>query len=377
MRSYLNTIKTLPRYLVAMIGYKQRGGISMGLTSDLILWGLVLIIAGFWSYYQFIVAPRLKQQTVRIAFADANEITKGATVHMMGTDVGYVDTVKLDGDHVNVTIKTYPNTVAIPSGSIFTIKFTGLVGAKSIEIITPEVPRPKRNGKPHYYLENPIRMKDTLNYQINIAQALQRGAENFSDFFGKKKPLEEVIYNIREQNSHSDEVIASLDHFNNKLKETRLDFGQDIHQVANTMENFSYVVAQGRTLTDTNALGPQIYHGVSSTLLSLVDSHASLIQFQVENQFHKMNKQNLALSQGMVNASHGILSPRIHHEMMESRTILTNLNTSLTQAVTYLEANTALTQLSSIQKTIQGFNAKLLSLMDRFNIPSNHTGEQS
>ncbi len=361
---------TINKYLTHSLRSKQRGGISAGLLSDFILWGLVLIVSGFWGYNQFIVAPSLKQQTVRIAFADANEITKGATVHMMGTDVGYVDGVKLDGDHVNVTIKTYPNVVAIPSGSVFTIKFTGLVGAKSIEIITPEVPRPKRDGKPHYYLENPIRMKDTLTYQIDIAQALQHGAENFSDFFGKKKPLEEVIYNIREQNSHSDEVIASLTHFNQKLQETQSGFGQDIHQVANTMENFSYVIAQGRTLTDADSLGPKIYHGVSSTLLSLVDSHASLIQFQVENQLHHINKTNLALSQGMVNASRGILSPRIHHEMMESRNILDGMNITLTQAVTYLEASTAIKQLSAFQQTMQSLNAKLISLMGRLNIPT-------
>ncbi len=185
-----------------------------GILSDGILW-LFLLAALVGAYHFFVTLPNSQRQVITLQFHDANEIIEGTNVRLMGVDVGYVNGVEIEDEHVNVKIQMTRDAIQIPEGTTATIKFTGLVGSKSLELMPPE--KVKNSGPsmkpPHAYVtvEEPIRLRDTIQYNIDIANALKGGAENFSDFFGRQKPIEELQYNALRSEEKTRAIVGFLD----------------------------------------------------------------------------------------------------------------------------------------------------------------------
>lgn len=198
--------------------------LDRAIISDFALWFFLALLLAYGVYWFAIALPAKRGQTIILHFRDANEVSKGSPVRMMGTEIGFVDDVSIRRDHVDIKIQTNPGTLKIPSGSTFTILFTGLAGAKSIEVDLPKTPQPNGESGPIYLVEEPIRMKDTLNASIDVIQALQKGAENITDFFGKRKPVEELQFNIRQ--AHQMSAIASRN--TEALNQAILHLRQDI-----------------------------------------------------------------------------------------------------------------------------------------------------
>jgi hypothetical protein len=187
---------------------------AVAILSDVLLW-LTLGMAVFWGVQYFLdTGKTVGQQVIHLQFRDANEIARGSAVRLMGTDIGTVEDVQVQQDHVAVTLKTYRNTLPIPSGSVFTILFTGLGGAKSIEVELPKLDKmqPESPGKqPIYFTEEPIRMQDAQDAMTNSTKALQRGAENTADFFGKKKSVAALQANIYQARQQVNLAVESLE----------------------------------------------------------------------------------------------------------------------------------------------------------------------
>src|SRR5690606_815238 len=129
--------------------------------------------------------------------------------------------IQLKEDHVEVTVQTDPDALKIPSGAVFTILFTGLGGAKSIEVSLPPQPVSEVGGKPVYRVQEPISIRDTLNASLDSVQALQKGSENISDFFGKRKPVEELQFNIRQAHEMSGVAARNTAALNHGLEDLR------------------------------------------------------------------------------------------------------------------------------------------------------------
>ncbi len=174
---------------------------------------LVGLLAG--GYYVLFTLPNSQRQEITLEFHDANEIIRGTNVRLMGVDVGVVDDVRIEDEHVNVKIRMTREAIQIPEGTTATIKFTGLVGSKSLELMPPEqVEDSGPSMKPpnaYVIVEEPIRLRDTIQYNIDIAKALQHGAENFSDFFGRRKSIEELQYNTVMSQEKTRAVVDFLD----------------------------------------------------------------------------------------------------------------------------------------------------------------------
>ncbi len=184
------------------------------LFSDLILW--LVLVGVFWGGSHFLFTlPNRQRQVITLQFHDANEIIRGTNVRLMGVDVGYVDDVAIEDEHVNVKIQMTRDAIQIPEGTTATIKFTGLVGSKSLELMPPDKVKdlgPSMKAPNTYVIvEEPIRLRDTIQYNIDIAKALQHGAENFSDFFGRRKPIEELQYNALRSQKKTEVIVGFLD----------------------------------------------------------------------------------------------------------------------------------------------------------------------
>ncbi len=202
-----------------------------------------MLLAGLLAYGVYLLAiaiPARRGQTIHLAFRNANEISRGAPVRLMGTDIGFVDDIQIEDDHVDITVQTDPNAIQIPSGSMFTILFTGLGGAKSIEVSLPLKPVAEANGKPVYRVQEPISMRDTLNASLDSTQALQKGSENISDFFGKKKPVEELQFNIHQTEEMSGVAVRNTMALNQGLLSMRQDINTYTGMGVDTLQGFNH-----------------------------------------------------------------------------------------------------------------------------------------
>lgn len=207
--------------------------------SDIALWVVLALLLALGTYWFAIRLPERHGQSILLKFRDANQITKGSTVTMLGTDVGYVKNIRIHQDHIDVLVQTYSKSLPIPSGATFTVLFNGLAGSKSIDIEVPKTPMPQVGGRPVYTVAEPIRLKTLLDYMVDMTQALTMGAENITDFFGKKKPIEELQFNIQEAHQWSLDTLA----YSNVLERDMRQFQHDAHhestQAIHTLSTFN------------------------------------------------------------------------------------------------------------------------------------------
>ena len=332
--------------------------LNLGLLSDLLLWVVVLALAGWGLYDVFVAKPTRSQQVIHVAFRDANEVTRGSTVRMMGTEIGFVDAIRIRPEDVEVVVKTHPGAVQIPSGSTFTIQFTGLVGAKSIEIIPPAVPRPLLRGKPQYFVEEPIRLKDTNKYQIDIARALQRGSENFSDFFGKRKPVEELQWNIQQSKDGTAQANHVLAKVNTDLRETERSLHPFLSGFAANARDFALTSRETAFLTDPSDFKRWFYGALETTGLTFIESQAALVSFQVDRRFLRLQdntNKTIATLGGLTGSVSGANLEsgfeQVNGALFDGFCGLTRTNRALDMS--YPQRAEALRQ------NIQSFNAKL------------------
>lgn len=222
--------------------------LNRAIISDILLWVAVAGLLAYAIYFMAVLIPNRRGQTIQLAFYNANEISRGAPVKLMGSDIGFVDDIRVDHDHVNVIVQTDPDALKIPSGSVFTILFTGLGGAKSIEVSLPSTPVPEVDGEPVYRVKEPISMRDALNASLDSVQALQQGSENISDFFGKRKPVEELQFNIQQAHEMSGVAVQNTIALNRGLGELRQDVNVYTKMGVDTLQDFNHgadIMARG------------------------------------------------------------------------------------------------------------------------------------
>jgi len=274
--------------------------------SDFLLWGTLLglvVWAGTWTYHRWNTEHR---ETLVLDFKDANEMTVGANVRLMGTDIGYVDGIQLKGDRVDVKIKTDRHTVPIPSGARATILFTGLGGAKSIEIDPPQTTDPFNTnnlpGRVHVstkgiIVEEPIRQKDNMQYMIDIAESLRDGANNFSRIFGNTDQTEELSANIRQTSIHSQKLAMGAAQTAHELSESMATYERikpQFFEIASEMETS---LAKTAEWMDNGVIGHTAYD-VIHTISVLFDRFSDdMSDFQRKGGFERLQNRTQAFHQ--------------------------------------------------------------------------------
>lgn len=238
---------------------------NTAIISDILLWMVLLALLLGGIYLFTVQLPEQRGQTIRLHFKDANEIIKGSSVHMMGTEIGYVRDLHVHKDHVTVTVQTYPESLSIPAGATFTVLFTGLGGSKSIEVELPKSIPVSDSGEEllHGYLvQEPVRFKQVLDANIDVTRALQQGAENIADFFGKKKPVEELQFNIRQTHHWTEDSIHYADEIDAYMVKTRQDLHQGSEGGHGILQDLRQQLAQAKEKTRPARVRPHIEAGL-------------------------------------------------------------------------------------------------------------------
>ena len=200
--------------------------------------------------------------TVRVQ--DANELLVGSPVHMMGLEVGYVTRLKVRPQGVDVTIRTNPDALPIPPGTTFTVLFSGLGGSERIEASLPAM-IPEDTGQwedkspsNHYNVGETIRLKQLLDSNVEVTQALRKGAENLAGFFGPKASIATLQHNIRHVEQVSDGMIQTIGHGNAHISKVMANFHTSANRPLSQSEALRAKLEDARRITDPNNLGPRV-----------------------------------------------------------------------------------------------------------------------
>lgn len=338
--------------------------LNRAIISDILLWLFLLLLLAYGVYFFAVALPAQGGQRITLHFRNANEISKGSPVRLMGTDIGFVSDLHIRQDHVEVTVQTYPNTLEIPSGSSFNILFTGLGGSKSIEVVVPNNPKPLVNGQPVYRIEEPVTMRDTLNASIDMTQSLQQGAENIADFFGKKKPVEELQYNIQETYEMSRAALRGV----TALNAASVDIRQQVHDNAQSAEHTLNDLTPGtvyaQSVTNPITARPELHR-----FFLTLQKFGQMLQSQEQGVLSATNMQQYLTQLNQINSQTSgnlqKINTRVHQVPIAQW--LQNISTQQTrfaQALDYtdttLQQQRWPTTLPKARQNIRTFNQRLI-----------------
>ena len=185
------------------------------------------------------------QQSITLEFSDASQLAPGSPVRWMGADVGYVESVQPDKNHVVVKMRTEPGTPRIPEGSHFTVEFNGMAGAKSLEITQPE------NKQLHqgvlvkgYDVQKPIRLQDVQDTSILVAEGLRYSLDNIRESLeeiDRQMPLNKQVDLV----SHDIKAFtADLDRFDKRLSVVEKVMSEDTADVVGALDSFNKMLGR-------------------------------------------------------------------------------------------------------------------------------------
>jgi ABC-type transporter Mla subunit MlaD len=343
--------------------------LNRAIISDILLWLALALLLAYGIYYFAIALPAQRGQVITLHFHNANEISKGSPVRMMGTDIGFVSDLKIHNDYVAITVQTNPGMLPIPSGSKFNILFTGLAGAKSVEVVPPATPQPTVNGQPVYLVEEPIRMRDTLNASIDVTQALQKGAENITDFFGKKKPVEELQFNIHQAHQISVTANRNTRLLNGAILSLRNDVHTNVQPSLDTIQQLTPGVAKAISITNPTTSRPEFQRFLQN-LLRLSHylenpKNVMLSPVVLEQRLNQYNQLNANLSTGMTQfhqrVNHAPITQWLNTIDAQSDRVSSTINraATLTNRDYAPTLRNARGQIQNLNQQLEKMNAKL------------------
>lgn len=162
---------------------------------EFVLWLSILagVALGGYLWYQ---NTYIKKDLYTIKFHDINGLAKGAPVRLMGVYIGKIERSYIDNGEVFVEFSKFRDDVDIPQCAVATIQFTGLVGAKSLEI---EVMRNKNHCVRGIVGIDPIRISSFVEIMAKSSESIAAGSQNFLNVFGSEAE-QIVLFNIHKSN---------------------------------------------------------------------------------------------------------------------------------------------------------------------------------
>lgn len=350
-------------YWTLFIRNLKKGNLPLGraIISDIMLWVALVLLVGGGVYLFMVQIPEKQGQTIVLRFKDANEVIKGSSVHMMGVEIGYVSKIKIQKDFVDVTVQAYPDALPIPSGSTFTILFTGLGGSKSIEIELPEGQRVANAApaKTTYWVEEPIRFQQTLEANINVTRALQGGAENIADFFGKKKPVEELQFNIRQVHQWTEDYIGLSARLPEQVRQARQEMHRSAVEGEQNLHMFQDQVDHALQVTDPKKIRPTLAAGLNNIeqfkMFLAQSAHVTL-----KHQLIPYNRTNAQLNQVLRSFPLHTLGARTEKMLITWEQQQTEFFAQVNQLDCWLQQHPISPALQKARQAIQAFNQTIL-----------------
>ena len=115
----------------------SRTKIRLYMLAEITLWVIVIALSiGFIRYNH--AKKQNEFKAYQIFMEDVDGLIEGSPVRMLGTQIGYIKTVKIVRGNVYVKFLLTDKKVQLPKGVIATVEFNGMAGSKSLELYPPD-----------------------------------------------------------------------------------------------------------------------------------------------------------------------------------------------------------------------------------------------
>lgn len=177
---------------------------------EFIIWFFILclVVSGV-RIYRYNKVKELV--TYQLFMPDVDGIIVGSPVKFMGVQVGYVDKIKIISDNVYLKIVITDKNVTLPKGSIATVEFYGMGGAKSLEVYPPTEESLASNKL--VVIQSPKRLHDSLSLLNTMFDKIDSIMGRMS-FFANEVDINEVdkgIEGIQNNMNMLDKMIKRRD----------------------------------------------------------------------------------------------------------------------------------------------------------------------
>lgn len=147
---------------------------------EIIIW-IAILSSIVWGISSYIQSIQNDQVELSIDFEDIDGLDIGAPVNFMGVFVGSVESFKMENDQVKILFSLENKELKFPKGSTATVQFTGLVGAKTLEIEPPKKPS---HSKQNLIAVTPIRISSFTKMSAKSLEALKEGCGTILHMLG-------------------------------------------------------------------------------------------------------------------------------------------------------------------------------------------------
>lgn len=155
---------------------------------ELIVW-TAIIATTIWGISSYINSVENDHVELSLEFSDIDGLDIGAPVNFMGLFVGSIEKFDIVDNKVKVTFSLDNKSIKLPRGSTATVQFTGLVGAKTLEIEPSKVPS---KSQQRIISIDPIRISSVTELSANSLEALKDGCISISNMLGG-----DVVFNTK------------------------------------------------------------------------------------------------------------------------------------------------------------------------------------
>ncbi len=149
--------------------------------------------------------------TYQIFMPDVDGLIVGSPVKFMGVQVGYIEKIKIVANDVYLKIVITDKDVELPKGSVATVEFSGMGGAKSLEVYPPTKESLAENKL--IVVESPKRLHDSIGLLNDMFDKIGSITTKLS-FFAKEAGVSDLSNGI-----NLPEVQNNMDNFDKLMRE--------------------------------------------------------------------------------------------------------------------------------------------------------------
>jgi phospholipid/cholesterol/gamma-HCH transport system substrate-binding protein len=182
-----------------------------------------LLILSILTYMTFRVSGtewfRKGGYTLYVDFHNVAGLDERTRIKIAGVDAGIIDDITLKGSVAHVKLRIFPG-IEIYRDAVASIKSTGLLGDKYLEIKPGTAGPPLKEGDTIKYVQEPVDIERVVKNLVDVTDSIIKLTENINDIFGAEETRTSLKETARNLSRITENLNKSIVVNDQKLRET-------------------------------------------------------------------------------------------------------------------------------------------------------------
>lgn len=192
---------------------------------EILVWiiALLLLLLGITVHHR----NSLKEyETHKIFLSDVDGLIVGSPVKLMGVQVGYINKIKIVDNNVYLRFVIKDKNVHLPWGTVATVEFSGMAGARSLELYPPQQ-NSKEQELDYIKVVSPTRLSESARMLYQMYNKFMDICFGMSLFGDKLKTISVPhVSNDQEMSQTLDDANKWIDETNAKVIDMKKMFNR-------------------------------------------------------------------------------------------------------------------------------------------------------